>query len=314
MAAGCAGEQSALDPAGRGAEQIATLFWWMFGGAVVIWCVVVGLAIYAIRIAPGPHNDRQMRLWVIGGGAVIPTIVLTVLLIYGLSMLPGLVRSAPEGSLNIDVVGLQWWWRVRYPVGESEWVELANEIRVPVGEPVQFNLTSADVIHAFWIPSLGGKVDMIPGRQTQLTLDPTRTGRFRGACAEYCGASHALMAFNVVVMERAEFDEWLAAQQEPAREPDDPLALRGREVFLRRGCGACHTIRGTRADGVIGPDLTHVGSRGSLGAGTLANSPEAFRQWIAHTSAAKPDVRMPGFDMIPEDDLQALAAYLESLQ
>jgi len=312
MLGGCAGEQSALDPAGRGAEQIAALFWWMLGGAVVIWCIVVGLAIYAIRIAPGPHDDRQMRLWVIGGGAVIPTLVLTVLLIYGLSMLPGLVRAAPEGSLQVDVVGLQWWWQVRYPASES--VKLANEIRIPVGEPVQFNLTSADVIHSFWIPALGGKVDMVPGRETRLTLEPTRTGRFRGVCAEYCGASHALMAFDVVVMERAAFDEWLAAQQEPAKEPQGPLEVRGREVFLRRGCGACHAVRGTRADGVIGPDLTHVGGRASLGAGTLENSPDAFRKWIAHTSRTKPAVRMPDFDMIPEADMRALAAYLESLQ
>ena len=194
MLGGCAGEQSALDPAGRGAEQIAALFWWMLGGAVVIWCIVVGLAIYAIRIAPGPHDDRQMRLWVIGGGAVIPTLVLTVLLIYGLSMLPGLVRAAPEGSLQVDVVGLQWWWQVRYPASES--VKLANEIRIPVGEPVQFNLTSADVIHSFWIPALGGKVDMVPGREGQAVADPYYGGAegFAQTWADVNAAAKTLVA------------------------------------------------------------------------------------------------------------------------
>lgn len=319
-AAGCAGPQSTLEPAGRAAEQISTLFWWMTGGGAVIWCVVIGLAIYALRISPQPHDPWRARLWIIGGGAVAPTLILTGLLIYGLSMLPGLVRPAPEGSRQINVTGVQWWWRVRYPIHNSEsgtdaeTVELANEIRIPVGEPVQFNLKSADVIHAFWIPSLGGKVDMIPGRETRLTLEPTKVGRYRGVCAEYCGASHALMAFDVVVMEPDKFEDWLEHQRQPAVEPRESQAVRGRDVFLKHGCGACHTVRGTEADGVIGPDLTHVGGRASLGAGTLANQPEEFRRWIAHTSAAKPDVNMPDFNMLADEELTALAAYLEGLE
>jgi len=314
LISGCDGPQSTFTPAGRGAEQINTLFWWMAGGGIVVWSVVVGLAVYALRIAPQPHDPWRARLWIIGGGAVVPTIVLTVLLIYGLSMLPGLVRPAPEGSLQIDVTGVQWWWRVTYPINDTESVELANEIRLPVNEPVQFNLESADVIHAFWIPSLGGKVDMIPGRSTQLTLEPTKTGTFRGVCAEYCGASHALMAFDVVVMPRDEFDAWLEHQQQDATTPVDSLALQGRDAFFAHGCGACHTIRGTAADGVIGPDLTHVGGRQSLGAGTMANDPDAFRNWVAHTSSMKPSVNMPDFDILSDDELSALAAYLEGLQ
>lgn len=285
----------------------------MVGSAVLIWLTVIGLAIYAIRISPRPHDPWRARIWIIGGGAVIPTLLLTVLLIYGLSMLPGMVRPAPEGSLHVDVTGLQWWWRVRYPGAETEAVETANEICLPVGEPVQFDLNSADVIHAFWIPSLGGKVDMIPGRQTRLTLHPTRIGTFRGVCAEYCGASHALMAFDVEVMSREDFDDWLARQRQPAEIPVEPEAVRGWEVFLQHGCAACHTIRGTEADGVIGPDLTHVGSRRTLGAGTLANEPDQFRRWIAHTQQLKPDVNMPDFDMLTEEDLVALAMFLEQL-
>jgi cytochrome c oxidase subunit 2 len=319
--AGCDGAQSALEPAGRGAERLATLFWWMAGAATVIWILVVGLAAYAIYLHPRPH-PRRAALLIIGGGAVVPTLVLGVLLSFGLAMLPELLAPAPEGSLRIAVSGEQWWWRVRYEPDERDGqststagpVELANEIHLPVGEPVEFLLGSPDVIHSFWIPSLGGKVDMIPGRRTRLRLEPTRTGTYRGICAEYCGASHALMAFVVVVHEPDDFESWLRQQSEPARTPPGPLATRGREVFLSSGCGACHTVRGTAADGVIGPDLTHVGSRESLAAATLPNEPDDFRRWIARPDAVKPGVHMPHFNMLPPDDLDALAAYLDGLE
>ena len=155
---------------------------------------------------------------------------------------------------------------------------------------------------------------MIPGRRTRLMLEPTRTGRFRGACAEYCGTSHALMAFDVVVMDKAELNAWLERQREPAPEPDGALGVRGRERFLVNGCSACHTIRGTGADGTVGPDLTHVGSRLSLGAGIVRNHDQGFARWIDSTDRIKPGVHMPVFDMLPQEELAALAAYLESLQ
>ncbi len=306
--------QSALDPAGREAERIAGLFWWMAAGTVAVWLAVCALTIYAIRVEPRANEERRARLFIIGGGALLPTLVLAALLVYGLAMLPRLVARAPEGSLRIAVSGEQWWWRVRYlPPNEDE-VVLANEIRLPVGEPVEFILESPDVIHSFWIPALGGKVDMIPGRRTRLALLPKRIGTFRGVCAEYCGTSHALMAFDVIVMERAEFTQWLTQQREPAREPADSLATRGRDHFLTNGCSACHTIRGIGAEGVIGPDLTHVGSRVSLGAGILPNEPEAFVRWIAQTGKVKPGVTMPHFGMLPPEELRALAVYLESLK
>ena len=316
---GCGGEQSALDPAGRGAERIADLFWWMAAGATVIWLLVIALALYAGRVRPGPHDARRTKLLIIGGGALVPTIVLAVLLSFGLAEMPRLLAPAPEGSVTIAVSGEQWWWRVRYLPGAGRGegrgeVVLANEIRLPVGEPVQLLLDSPDVIHSFWVPSLGGKMDMIPGRTTRLTLEPTRTGVFRGACAEYCGDSHALMSFYAVVLEREAFDRWLAHQATPARPPAGALATRGRELFLSNGCGACHTVRGTPADGVVGPDLTHVGSRASLGAGILPNQPDAFRRWIARTETLKPGVHMPAFGMLPPEELDALAAYLEGLE
>jgi cytochrome c oxidase subunit 2 len=313
LLAGCDGPQSSLAPAGRGAEQIADLFWWMFSGAVIISIVVIGLGIYSVRVPPGPPG-RRAGFFIIGGGAVVPTVVLAGLLVFGLAMLPDLSSPAPEGSLKISVIGEQWWWRVKYDSADGEPITLANEIRLPVGEPVEFHLESADVIHSFWIPSLGGKVDMIPGRQTRLKLEPTRTGVFRGACAEYCGGSHALMLFFVVVTEKKDFEDWLAQQAQSATSPTEPLAVRGERAFIASGCGACHTVRGTAAKGVLGPDLTHVGGRMSLGAGTLPNETHDFLRWIADTETIKPEVHMPSFGMLSRDDLLALAAYLDSLE
>ncbi|MGQ0592633.1 MAG: cytochrome c oxidase subunit II [Gammaproteobacteria bacterium] len=312
--AGCGGVQSTLEPAGSGAERIVEIFWWMTGGAAVIWIAVIALAIYAFRTPPGSHEPRLANYLIVGGGAVVPTIVLTVLLIYGLAPIPVLLAPAPEGSLRIAVVGEQWWWRVRYEPHAGEPVVLANEIHLPVGEPVEFRLESPDVIHSFWIPALGGKIDMIPGRVTRLALTPTKVGVFRGACAEYCGTSHALMGFYVRVEEKAAFDRWLMQQHATALRPSTPLAKRGQASFLANGCGACHTIRGTPAHGVVGPDLTHVGSRLSIGAGILPNKPKAFLHWITRADQAKPGVLMPAFGMLPKAELEALAVYLEGLR
>lgn len=313
LVAGCGGPMSTLEPAGREAERIAQLFTWMSGGAVVVWLLVIGLAIYAVRRPPGPQ-DRRSAVLVLGGGIVLPTLVLTGLLTYGLWSLPRVLEPAPEGSLRIDVTGEQWWWRVRYVPAAGEPVELANEIHLPLGERVEFRLASPDVIHAFWIPSLAGKVDMIPGRQTRLALEATRPGVYRGACAEYCGASHAFMNFMVVVEPREAFEAWLATQRRPAAEPAGDLSARGREAFLEHGCGACHTVRGSPADGVIGPDLTHVGGRRTLAAAMLPNGTDALRRWISFSTFVKPDVHMPAFGMLPPDEVAALAAWLESLE
>ena len=312
---GCSGVQSSLSPAAGEAERMAALFWWMAAGAAIVWVAVIALAIYCARLSGRRNSRRLYRILIVGGGAVVPTIVLTILLVYGLAMLPPLVARAPEGSLQVLVLGEQWWWRVRYlgPDGGQS-IELANEIRLPVGEPVQFRLTSDNVIHSFWVPSLAGKMDMIPGRVTHLAMHPTRTGVFRGACAEYCGTSHASMALYVEVMEKADFARWLERQARPAEHTDDARARRGGELFLANGCSACHTVRGTAAQGAIGPDLTHVGSRLSLAAGVLPNDPEAFQRWMARTERIKPGVHMPQFGMLPSGDIAALAAYLESLQ
>jgi cytochrome c oxidase subunit 2 len=311
---GCTGVQSALDPAGREADKIARLFWIMTVGSIIVWLGVIGLLVYSVRTRAESFTRRKARMMIVGGGVVVPGVVLTVLLLYGLAPIPAMLAPAPPGSLRIAVSGEQWWWRVHYlPPGQAP-IPLANEIRLPVGEPVEFHLESPDVIHSFWIPPLGGKMDMIPGRKTRLVLTPSRTGVFRGACAEYCGASHALMAFSVVVQEREDFAAWLTHQSKPAEPPQEALATHGAQLFLANGCSACHTIRGTAAAGVVGPDLTHVGSRLSLGAGTLPNDPNAFERWIQQTHAVKPDVLMPAFHMLPAEETRALAAYLEGLK
>ena len=311
----CAGPQSALDPAGRAAERIAEIFWWMTITSTVIWLAVIVLAIWAVGAPVGEaHSQRRSNFLIIGGGAIFPTIVLAALLVYGLTPLPTLLAPAPEGSLKIAVTGEQWWWRVRYQTSDGASVILANEIRLPVGEPVEFQLESPDVIHSFWIPSLAGKIDMIPGRMTRLAVLPTKTGVFRGACAEYCGTSHALMSFDVMVHEKEDFARWLAHQSAPAQSPRAPLAARGEELFLANGCGACHAVRGTPANGVVGPDLTHVGGRLSIGAGTLPNDVAALIQWIARTEHTKPGVLMPQFGMLPKEELQAMAVYLKGLK
>lgn len=310
---GCDGIQSALEPAGREAEQLADLFWWMAAGTLVIWLAVLGLAVYSVRVDP-ERGKRRENLFIITFGAVVPTVVLTGLLAYGLAILPGQVALAPEGALKISVDGELWWWRVHYETPGGNSVQLANEVRMPVGQPVQFELRSSNVIHSFWIPSIGGKKDMIPGRINRLALTPTKTGTYRGICAEYCGTSHALMGFFAVVLEQDEFSAWLNRQMQDAPEPANELATRGRELFMANGCGACHAIRGTSATGAIGPDLTHVGSRLSIGAGTLPTTRNNLVKWIGRVHQVKPGVLMPHFGMLQEEDLQAIAAYLEGLK
>ena len=315
--AACDGASSTLDPAGVEADTIARLFWIMAAGAALVWATVLGIALYAGLLRPRPHDPRTTRWLIVGGGVIAPTLVLGALLLYGLVLMPQLRKPAAHDGLRIAVSGEQWWWRVRYLPGAEaagDGIALANEIRLPVGERVEFILTSPDVIHSFWIPSLGGKVDMIPGRTNTLLLQPTRTGVFRGACAEYCGTSHAFMQLVVVVMEREALDQWLRRQAAPAQPPLTAVARAGRQAFIGNGCGACHTIRGTPAAGVVGPDLTHVGGRASLAAGTLPNDPAAFRRWIGHTHAVKPEALMPAFGMLPEAQIRAIAIYLDGLQ
>lgn len=310
----CSGPQSALSTAGDSADEIATLFWVTAIGGTIIWLAVVALSIYAIWGKGLRAHPAVGRRLIIGGGVVFPSIILIVVLAYSLEMLPRTLARGPENSVRITVSGEQWWWRVQYQAPDGGAVDLANEIHLPVDRAVEFELVSPDVIHSFWIPSLGGKMDMIPGRTNYLTLYPRKPGVFRGVCAEYCGASHAWMAFPVVVHEPAAYEQWIAHQAQPAVAPSDPLARRGQHVFLASGCGSCHAVRGTAATGRVGPDLTHVGSRRSLGAGRTANEVSDFHAWVATPAALKPGAHMPAFSMLTPEDLNAIATYLESLR
>lgn len=317
LCAGCAacdGPQSALDPGGVGADRVAALFFVLTIGAAVIWCATIALALYATYARREPASRRFGSWLIAGAGAALPTVVLAGTLTYGLALLPPLLPRADEDGLTIEVTGEQWWWRVRYRLADGTPIELANEIRLPAGEPALLELASDDVIHSLWVPALAGKADMIPGRRIRLKVEPTAPGVYRGVCAEYCGTSHALMAFRAVVLERPEFDAWLASQARVAADPPDALAAAGADAFLANGCGACHAVRGTPAGGTVGPDLTHVGSRLSLGAGTLPNDAQAFLRFVSLTGEIKPGVHMPAFRMLPAAELAALAAYLEGLQ
>ncbi|SFU21292.1 cytochrome c oxidase subunit 2 [Mesorhizobium sp. YR577] len=311
---GCAGIQSALEPTGAEARQIATLFWVMVIGGATIWLAVIGTLLYAARWKNKPHSAQSAGRLILWGGAVFPAVVLMALLSYALWLMPSLRPQAAESSiapLRIEVTGEQFWWRVSYRSENHETsIASANEIRLPLGQRVEFVLKSSDVIHSFWIPSLGGKMDMIPGRTNRLSLLATKVGIFRGPCTEFCGTSHALMAFSAVVMDPVAFDTWLEAQSQPSEQHASDGKLR----FISNGCGSCHTVRGTEATGTLGPDLTHLGSRESLAAGILPNTEEAIRRFIADPDVIKPDSKMPAFRMLPEDDLQAIASYLKGLK
>ncbi|MCZ7661052.1 MAG: cytochrome c oxidase subunit II [Xanthobacteraceae bacterium] len=307
------GLQSALDPGSPQARAIAQLSWIMFAGAAAIFLLVMLFLAWALW-APAPRRRwLANRSVVVAGGIAFPIVVLTALLVYGLLLARDIVAEPQKEALQVHVVGEQFWWRVRYRDGAGV-VETANELHIPVGRPVRLSLTTADVIHSFWVPGLGGKLDMIPGQTNTLTLTADRPGVYRGQCAEFCGAAHALMAFDVVAHAPEAFAAWLRAQAEPARDSIFPLEQRGRALFLASGCGACHVVRGTAAAGRLGPDLTHVGSRRTIAAGTYPNNKGTLAGWIADSQHLKPNNKMPSFDVLAGEDLRAIASYLASLR
>ncbi len=311
---GCSGVQSALDPAGEEAHQVAQLFWVMLIAGTLIWLAVVALLVHATHRKRAVIGERAASRLVFWCGAAIPSVLLFLLLAYALWLMPSLrpfARAEEQTGLRIEVTGEQFWWRVAYhPLEDGAPVIAANEIRLPVGERIELVLKSTDVIHSFWIPSLAGKMDMIPGRENHLSMVATKPGTYRGACTEYCGTSHALMAFTTIAMQPDAFRQWLATEAAPSPGLDSP----GGELFLRHGCAACHRVAGTDANGTVGPDLSHVGSRTTLGAGILPNDEEALRGFTADPHSIKPDSKMPAFSMLPEEDLAAIAKWLRGLE
>jgi cytochrome c oxidase subunit 2 len=221
---------------------------------------------------------------------------------------------AGKPALSVEIVANQWWWDVRYHFPDpTRNVRTANELHLPVGVPVFITLKSNDVIHSFWIPNLGGKQDLIPGRKNDLVLIPERAGRYRGQCAEFCGLQHAHMALDVTVESRADFARWLALSVAPAKPPATPLQQAGYDYIMKRECSACHMIAGTPASGQVAPDLTHMASRRSIAAGTLPMTRGHLYAWVADPQGPKPGNAMPYIGLEP-DELHAVVAYLESLK
>jgi cytochrome c oxidase subunit 2 len=302
--------QSVLVPHGPEAASVAQLSWIMFGGATIIFLLVAATLLVArwgnARWRGVVSSDR----FIVWSGILLPIVVLAGLLTYGLILTGTRTASASPDALHIEVTGEQWWWRVRYAPDSEEVVETANELRIPVGRDVELSLVSRDVIHSFWVPNLAGKIDMIPGKANRLRLHASQAGTYRGQCAEFCGGPHALMSFHVVAMEPDAFEAWLAKERGPA-----PAAnATGRAVFFKSGCQGCHAVRGTEASGTIGPDLTHVAGRTSLGAAILPNDTESFRRWVRDNQHLKPGNRMPSFAFLESADLDLLAAWLGSLK
>jgi cytochrome c oxidase subunit 2 len=233
--------------------------------------------------------------------------------------LPRLAGEGREGGsrapLRVEIVGKQWWWEVRYhTTSAAEPILSANELRIPIGTPVELLLSTSDVIHSFWVPPLAGKVDMIPGRTTRLVVRSDAEGTFRGQCAEYCGGQHAWMALFVVAEPRERFDAWLTQQARGVTVPNDPFLKLGYDAFFKGGCDECHAVRGTRATSTKGPDLTHVGGRESLAAGMLKNHIGTMAGWIAGAQDVKPGNLMPSADVYTGQELRAVSAWLESLE
>ena len=315
MLCGCSGVQSALDPISPNAARIWQLGALMVIGAALILLIVCAALWIAMRGSDAARRRLSGNSAIIAGGIAFPVVVLTVLLAYSLWLMrTKIATAATQPQLRIEVTGEMWWWRVSYVGTQDRRVASANEIRIPVGREVAFTLKSADVIHSFWVPSLAGKLDMIPGRTNTLRVRADRPGTYRGQCAEYCGGAHARMAFDVIAMAGAEFDAWFATAAGSAAEPADPVAQRGRTLFLAAGCGACHAIRGTPAAGTIGPDLTRVGSRRSIAAASLPATPAHLAQFIEDGQQIKPGNRMPPFRVFKPDELDAIALYLAGLK
>jgi cytochrome c oxidase subunit 2 len=240
---------------------------------------------------------------------IFPLIVLTVLWVWTLHDMSALSQPLGAGSLTIDVIGHQWWWEVRY---QQQGIVTANDIRIPAGQSIRLRLTTDDVIHSFWVPQLTGKIDMVAGRTNTLTVKADAPGIYRGQCAEFCGLQHAQMIFYVVAQTPAEFNAWVGHETVGTDLLSGSDAARGQQVFESEPCAACHTIRGTTADGRIGPDLSDFGSRLSIGAGAVPNTPGNLGGWIVDSQSIKPGNRMPPMELDP-DQLQFLIAYLESL-
>lgn len=314
------GAQSALRPAGvaaTGMHRLGTLY---LGVCLAVYVIVLG-AMFAGLLRrrrdedPATEAARERRIrTVVIGATIVNVLALAGLLAADIRTRSAFGKIGSRDSLEVILTGHQWWWefQMRDPRSDST-IVTANEIHLPAGRIVRFDLRSDDVIHSFWVPNLTGKKDLIPGHNSSVALRADRPGTYTGQCAEYCGMQHATMRFLVVVEPDDRFRTWYRTQAASAAEPVTDVQRRGREVFLSAGCPLCHTVQGTDAQGRLGPDLTHLGGRSELASATLDNVPGNLAGWIGDPQHVRPGVRMPP-QQLPARDLQALVAWLESLR
>jgi cytochrome c oxidase subunit 2 len=303
-----------FNPASPQGKAISDLFFAVLVICGVILAIVSGVVAYSLvrsRARLGAGEPRQVFgsrsleiLW-----TVVPLLVLV--WIFTITVQAMRVSDpAPTGPPDLTIIGHQWWWEARYA---QSGVVTANEIHIPAGERLSVRLESADVIHDFWAPQLGRKMDMVPGLTNHIWLQADRPGTYLGACAEYCGAEHAWMRFLVIAEPPAQFAAWAARQAQPAPAPATAPEARGRQLFLQMTCVNCHAIRGFSAVANAAPDLTHLASRRTLGAGVLQNTPADLARWLKNPQAAKPSCKMPNLNLTGAQ-VDDLVSYFESLR
>ena len=309
---------SVLDAAGIQAERIEALWWVMFWMTSIVTAIVLGVLGWAVirarKQTPQPRDGDPRLHRYIAAGTIASVLILLGLLIVTTVTSRAIASQYDEKALQIEVTAYQWWWNVEYQHPEPEQrVRTANEIHIPVGRTVGVKLLASDVIHSFWVPSLHGKMDAIPGHENTLWLRADRPGLYRGQCAEYCGAQHAHMAFVVIAEPPDVFERWIQAQRTTAAQPQNAQEQRGLYLVQRSACVMCHTIRGTAAGGRMGPDLTHIASRGTILAATAERTPDNLHRLIRNPQQFKPGTRMPPLHF-SDDDRAAIVAYLERLR
>jgi len=314
-----------LETFGPKGEITASLTWGLLAISVFVVVLISVLVLVAIfrakRLEPAELGSKLPVSHPGGGhrwiylGLALTTVALIVMVVWTMEVLAEIDEPAVEPAFTIEVTGEQWWWEARYvdPDDPSRTFVTANELHIPVGEPVRIRLASADVIHSFWVPALAGKTDVIPGQINETWLQADREGVYRGQCAEYCGVQHAHMAMRVFADPAEEFQSWWEHQLEPAEAaPQNSELLQvGQEQFVLK-CGACHAVRGTLAGGEAGPDLTHFMDRTTIAAVTLPNTPGHLSGWIADPQHQKPGNKMPNLDL-SGPELNAIRHYLETL-
>lgn len=306
---------------GPAGDPVTQLGWGLGIVAIAVMVIVSALLLWGVlRRRPRPADPRDLTVRSDSGGMSwiyigigLTTAVLVGSAIWTMTTLAAIAMPAPAAGPTVQVTASQWWWALRYADSDPAQVFTgANEIHIPVGRPVRVELNSIDVIHSFWIPGLAGKMDVIPGQTNVMWLQAEKPGIYRGQCGEYCGAQHAHMAMSVIADEPASYAAWRSGQVRAAPPPSSPATQTGERLFTSR-CAACHTVRGTGAGGILGPDLTHLMSRHTLAAGLLPNTPGNLAAWISNPQSLKPGTRMPAPVLSPAE-LQSVVAYLDTLK